>query len=92
MRKRLKSGRIVQVSSGDGNGSPPRSRKVTKHSRLVERDTATEESALIKPIAASDEPNDALSGEENLLEREHRLRELVLKSLLHKKRGKKSED
>ena len=92
-RKRLKSGRIVQVSSADdGDASPPRSRTVTKHSRLVERDTSTEESALIKPIAASDELDDALSGEENLLEREHRLRELVLKSLLHKKRGKKSED
>ena len=79
-------------SADDGDASPPRSRTVTKHSRLVERDTSTEESALIKPIAASDELDDALSGEENLLEREHRLRELVLKSLLHKKRGKKSED
>ena len=92
-RKRLKSGRMVQVSSADdGDANPPRSRTVTKHSRLVERDTATEESELIKPIAASDEPNDVLSGEENLLEREHRLRELVLKSLLHKKRGKKTEE
>ena len=92
-RKRLKSGRMVQVSfADDGDASPPMSRTVAKHSWLVERDTSTEESALINPIAASDEPDDVLSGEENLLEREHRLRELVLKSLLHKKRGKKTED